>query len=66
MLLLVSFNVLTKGEDIVKKIKPISEENFYNLDRDEKYKIIFKKSLELIDYTLENKIEDLMSLYMVG
>lgn len=51
---------------MVKQIRPISEENFYNLDRDEKYRIIFKKSLELVDYTFGNNIEDLMSLYMVG
>lgn len=55
-----------KGDDMVKKIKPIFDENFYNLDRDEKYRMIFKKSLELVDYTYDNNIEDLMSLYMIG
>lgn len=72
LLLIFFFNFLfdsidsQKGDDMVKKIRPISEDNFYNLDRDEKYRIIFKKSLELVDFTFENNIEDLMSLYMIG
>lgn len=51
---------------MVKTIKPISEENFYNLDRDEKYQMIFKKSLELLEFVNENKIENLMSIYSIG
>jgi hypothetical protein len=51
---------------MVKKISPIYFDNFYNLDRDEKYRIIFKKSLEMVEYVTENKIEELMSLYMIG
>lgn len=50
---------------MVKKIKPIFEENFYNLDRDEKYQMIFKKSLELLEFVNENKIEHLMSLFSI-
>lgn len=51
---------------MIKHIRPIYEENFYNLDRNEKYEMIFKKSLELVDYVENNNIEHLMSLYMVG
>ncbi len=44
------------GDDILKKIKPISEENFYNLNRDQKYQMVLKKSLETCDYARENNI----------
>lgn len=51
---------------MVKQIKPIFEENFYNLDRDQKYQMIFKKSLEIIDFVSEHKIEHLASAYSIG
>ncbi len=43
--------------DICKKIKPISEENFYNLNRDQKYQMILKKSLEVCEYSRENNLD---------
>jgi len=54
---------LRNRDDILKQIKPISEENFYNLTRDQKYQMILKKSLEVCEYARENKLElrDLLS-----
>ncbi|RNA34484.1 peroxisomal acyl-coenzyme A oxidase 1 isoform X2 [Brachionus plicatilis] len=51
---------------MVKTIKPISDENFYNLERDQKYQMIFKKSLEMFEFVNENKIESVMSLFNIG
>ena len=51
---------------MVKKIKPIYEENFYNLDREKKYEMILKKSLEMIEYVDENKsYDDSLNPYFV-
>lgn len=44
-------------DQMLKKIKPISEENFYNLSRDEQYQMIIKKSLEVCEYARENNID---------
>lgn len=55
---------------MVAKIRPLYEENFYNLDRDEKYEMIYKKSLEIYDFFKENKINsdstDVMKLGVIG
>lgn len=55
---------------MVAKIRPLYEENFYNLDRDEKYEMIYKKSLEIYDFLKENKISsestDAMKLGVIG
>ncbi len=44
-------------EQIVKKIKPLYEENFFNLSRDEKYEMMLKKSLEIFEYSRETQID---------
>ena len=44
-------------DDICQKIRPISEENFYNLNRDQKYEMILKKSLEVCEYGRENNLD---------
>ncbi|CAF0808334.1 unnamed protein product [Brachionus calyciflorus] len=55
---------------MVSKIRPISDENFYNLDRDEKYEIIYRKSLEIFDFLKENNISpdspDINKLGIIG
>ena len=50
-----------EGKKLAKEIKPIFEENFYNLERDQKYQMIFKKSLELVDFVNKYKIEHLIT-----
>jgi hypothetical protein len=42
---------------MVQKIKPLSEENFYNLDRKEKYEMMLKKTLEFYDFVRDNNIK---------
>lgn len=49
--------VLELRGKLVRQIRPICEENFYNLSRDEKYEIILKKSLEVIDFAKENNVD---------
>jgi hypothetical protein len=56
----------SKGEKLVKDIKPIWEENYFNLERDQKYQMIFKKSLEIIEWFVENKCDDIVSAYFLG
>ena len=52
---------------MVKQIRPIFEENFYNLDRDSKYQMIMKKSLQAVEFANEHKVdEDLMTPYIIG
>ncbi len=51
---------------MVKKIKPIFEENFYNLERQEKYDLIYKKTLDIVEYSNEHKIDELMQNYLFG
>lgn len=42
-------------------------ENFDNLDRGEKYEMIVKKSLELIEFAQEHKLDNYMELtYLIG
>jgi acyl-CoA oxidase len=48
---------LNLRDDLMKRIKPVFEENFYNLNRDEKYQMIMKKSLEICEYGREKNIE---------
>lgn len=48
---------ISKGDEIVKKIRPICEENFYNLNREEKYEVMFRKSTELYHYLKENQLD---------
>jgi hypothetical protein len=52
---------------MVQKIKPIFEENFYNLDRSKKYEMILKKSLQAVEFHKEKNIdEELMTPYIIG
>lgn len=44
-------------DDIVKKIQPVYQENFYNLNRDQKYQMVLKKSLEVCEYSRENNYD---------
>ena len=50
----------------MNEIKPIFEENFYNLDRDQKYQMILKKSLELFEFVHKYKIENIMTANEIG
>lgn len=40
-------------DELVRRVRPLSEENFYNLYREEKYDILCKKTLELYDFINE-------------
>jgi hypothetical protein len=40
----------------VKRVKPLYEENFYNLSRNEKYEMLFKKSLEIYEFIEEKGV----------
>ena len=50
-------HVLTIRDELCKRIRPIYEENFYNLNRDQKYQIILKKSLEICVFAKEHNID---------
>lgn len=39
------------------KIRPICEENYYNLNREEKYELIFGKSMQIHDYLKTHQID---------
>ena len=52
-------NILKLRNSIKERIKPISEENFYNLSRNEKYQMIMKKSLEAWRWADENGVDKL-------
>jgi hypothetical protein len=47
----------SKGDDLMTRIKPVYEENFYNLNRDQKYQMILKKSLEICEYSREKNVD---------
>jgi hypothetical protein len=49
--------VLKIRDTLLKRMKPIFEENFYNLSRDEKYQIILKKSLEIVEFSKEHDVD---------
>ena len=53
-------------DKLVKKIKPIYYENFYNLDREEKYGMMMKKSLEILEFLQENKINHENGFFKLG
>lgn len=44
-------------DDLVREIKPLSEENYYNLTRDQKHQMVLKKSLEICEYGRRNNID---------
>lgn len=44
-------------DDLMSRIKPVFEENFYNLNRDEKYQMVLKKSLEICEYGREKNLD---------
>jgi hypothetical protein len=52
-------NILKLRDSIKQRIKPICEENFYNLNRNEKYQMILKKSLEAWQWADENGVDKL-------
>lgn len=43
--------------DLSRAIKPLYEENYFNLNRDEKYQMVLKKSLEMFEYARNNNID---------
>ena len=50
--------ILELRKQITQDIKPLFNENFDNLDRNEKYEMVFKKSLELIEFAKKHKFLD--------
>ena len=51
---------------LVQEVKPIFEENFYNLDREQRFQMIFKKSLDIVDFVYKHDIENKMTMFDVG
>lgn len=51
------------GDEIVKNIRPLWEENFNNLNRDEKYESLFRKSLEIFEF-LKDRQNDPFICYL--
>ena len=59
--------IFFSGENIVKEIKPLIDENYENLSRTEKYELNLKKSLEMIDFARKNNITNNMEYtYLMG
>lgn len=60
--------LMTQRNQMVKKIKPLFEENFYNLDRNEKYEMMVKKTLEFYEFVQDNdiKYEDFVKIGFNG
>lgn len=54
------------GKKLVNEIKPIYYENFYNLDRDDKFQMMMKKSLEIFEFIQRNNINPDMGFYKLG
>lgn len=44
-------------DELVKAVKPLSEENYYNLTRDEKHQMVLKKSLEICEFGRNNNVD---------
>ena len=56
-----------KGKEIVQKTNPLLYENYENLDRDEKFDLVVKKSLQLIEFSQEHNIDNYMfRTYLMG
>ncbi len=51
---------------MLREIGPLSNENFYNLERDSKYELVVAKSLALHEFCAVNGCEDLVTMYTVG
>lgn len=51
---------------MVQQIKPICEENFHNLGRQEKYDMIYDKTIKLIEYNQTHQIDEIMQNYLFG
>jgi hypothetical protein len=52
---------------VLKEIGPLSEENFYNLERPQKYELVYQKSLRIFEYCEEHGIpEEFITMYTVG
>lgn len=49
--------MLKLRDDLCSRIKPVFEENIYNLNRDQKYQMVLKKSLEVCEYSREKNID---------
>ncbi len=65
VLILISCSHLER--EIVKEIKPVFYENYDNLDRNEKYEMVFKKSLELIEFAKRHRVDNYMEYtYLIG
>ena len=54
------------GKALVEQIKPIGEENFHNLGRQEKYDMIYDKTIKLIEYNNLHQIDEIMQNYLFG
>ena len=55
-------------DNMLKKIKPISDEsyNYYNQDRARRYEIVLSKSLEIFEYCMENDADYMLNMYHVS
>lgn len=43
-----------------KSVKSLHEENFYNLDREEKYAMIYRKTLEVFEFSKKEGVDKLI------
>lgn len=49
------------------QIKSLYEENYENLERGQKYELVLKKSLELIEFANEHNVTNYMEYtYLIG
>ena len=55
---------------MVSQIKPLFEENFYNLSRKEKYETLYKKTLEIYTFITEknawDEVREIWKLPVIG
>ena len=55
-----------EGDKLVKTVKPIYYENFYNLGKEEKYEMMMKKSLQILEFLRDNNINHENGFFKLG
>lgn len=56
-----------KERILASKIKSLYDENYENLERGQKYELVLKKSLELIEFANEHNVSNYMEYtYLIG
>ncbi|CAF0957540.1 unnamed protein product [Brachionus calyciflorus] len=60
-------HILNLKKRLTNQIKSLYDENYENLERNDKYELVLRKSIELIEFGLENNIDNYLEYtYIIG